>query len=71
MHVAVTARESVDLDLELVAEALQTHNVKIHTVTRYYLNQQGRPGLIFGYGVVGLPEIAQGIATLRKVLTRF
>ena len=71
MHVAVTVRDSASLDLELVAEALQGHNVKIHTVTRYYLNQQGRPGLIFGYGVVGLPEIAQGVAALRKVLTKF
>ena len=70
MHVAATVRDSVNLDLELVADILQAHNVKIHTVTRYYLNQQGRPGLIFGYGVVGLPEIAQGVAALRKVLTR-
>ena len=70
MHVAVMMRESVGLDLELVAETLAGHNVKVHTATRYYLNQQGRPGLIFGYGVVGLPEIAQGIGTLRKVLTR-
>ena len=70
MHVAATVRDSARLDLELVAEILQSHNVKIHTVTRYYVNQQGQPGLIFGYGVVGLPEIAQGIDTLRKVLTR-
>lgn len=71
MHVAVTVRESTGLDLDLVTEILASHNVKVHTATRYYLNQQGRPGLIFGYGVVGLPEIAQGIGTLRKVLTRF
>lgn len=71
MHVAVTVRESVRLDLELVTETLASHHVKVHTATRYYLNQQGRPGLIFGYGVVGLPEITQGIGTLRKVLTRF
>jgi len=71
MHVAATVRHSANLDLELVAETLQSHNVKIHTVARYYLNQQGKPGLIFGCGVVGLPEIAQGIGALRKVLMRF
>ena len=70
MHVAVTVRDAASLDLEQVAEALQTYNVKIHTVKRYYLNQQGRQGLIFGYGAVGLPEIAQGVAALRKMLTR-
>jgi GntR family transcriptional regulator/MocR family aminotransferase len=70
MHVAVTVRGSADLDLEQVAETLASHHVKVHTANRYYLNQQGRPGLIFGYGAAGLPEIAQGIGTLRKVLTR-
>jgi GntR family transcriptional regulator/MocR family aminotransferase len=74
MHVAVTVRDSSSLDLEQVADTLQSrYHVKTHTVTRYYLNQQGpnqqgRPGLIFGYGVVSLPEIAQGVIALRKVL---
>jgi len=70
MHVAATARDSVSLDLEWVAESLSHQNVKVHTVTRYYLSQHGRPGLIFGYGSVGLPEIAQGVASLRKILLR-
>ena len=70
MHVAVTAQGPGGPDLEGVAETLQGHNVKIHTVTRYYLGQQGPPGLIFGYGAVDLPEIARGVATLRKVLAR-
>jgi hypothetical protein len=60
----------VSLDLEWVAESLSHQNVKVHTVTRYYLSQHGRPGLIFGYGSVGLPEIAQGVASLRKILLR-
>ena len=70
MHVAATVRDSVSVDLELVAEALSHRSVTVHTVARYYLGQHGRPGLIFGYGSVGLPEIAQGVGSLRKILLR-
>lgn len=71
MHVGATVREPVSLDLESVAEDLGRQYVKVHTVNRYYLNQQGRPGLIFGYGAVGLPEISRGIESLRQILLRF
>ena len=69
MHIAATVRGSTSLDLERVTETLLDHNIKIHTVSRYYLGQPGRPGLIFGYGAVGPIEIAQGLAVLRKVLS--
>jgi GntR family transcriptional regulator/MocR family aminotransferase len=70
MHVGAILRNSASLDLEWVADSLSQQNVNVHTATRYYLSQQGLPGLIFGYGSVGLPEIAQGIASLRKILLR-
>jgi GntR family transcriptional regulator / MocR family aminotransferase len=69
MHIAATVRGATSLDLERVTETLLEHNIKIHTVRRYYLGQPGRPGLIFGYGAVSPTEIAQGLAALRKVLT--
>ena len=69
MHIAAAVRGSTSLDLERVTETLLEHNIKIHTVSRYYLGQPGRPGLIFGYGAVSPPEIAQGLATLRRVLS--
>jgi GntR family transcriptional regulator/MocR family aminotransferase len=69
MHIAAGARGSTHLDLERVSETLLEHGVKIHTVSRYYLGQPGRPGLIFGYGAVGPAEIARGLTVLRKVLS--
>jgi GntR family transcriptional regulator/MocR family aminotransferase len=68
MHVAAVARTSLDLDG--VAETLLEDNVKIHTLSRYYLGPQTRTGLIFGYGAVDLPEMSQGLSSLLKALQR-
>jgi len=66
MHIAAAARTALDLDV--VAEALLRHNVKIHSFSRYYLGPQTRAGLIFGYGAAGLPEMSEGLSWLRKAL---
>jgi GntR family transcriptional regulator/MocR family aminotransferase len=66
MHVAAVAPSSVDLDR--VTEELLQQNVKIHSFSRYYLGPPTRQGLIFGYGTVGLNEIATGVSRLRKLL---
>jgi len=68
MHIAAVARASVDLDR--VTEALLRQNLKIHTLSRYYLEAQSRPGLIFGYGAPDLPEIQRGLTLLRKAFLR-
>jgi GntR family transcriptional regulator/MocR family aminotransferase len=66
MHIAVLARAATDL--EGAAEALLQQQVKIHTLSRYFLGPQTKTGLVFGYGTVDLPEIRRGISLLRKVL---
>jgi GntR family transcriptional regulator/MocR family aminotransferase len=68
MHVAATLIASVDL--ERAADELLEHNVKIHTLSRYFLGPQSRAGLVFGYGTVDLPDIRRGISALRRVLQR-
>ena len=68
MHVAATLTASVDL--ERVADELLEHNVKIHTLSRYFLGPQSRAGLVFGYGTVDLPDIRRGVSMLRRVLQR-
>jgi len=68
MHIAAVARASVDLDR--VTEALLRQNLKIHTLSRYYLEAQSRPGLIFGYGAPDLPDIQRGLTLLRKAFSR-
>ncbi|MEP6620792.1 MAG: PLP-dependent aminotransferase family protein [bacterium] len=68
MHVAAWARDGVDLDA--AAQALAGHSVKIHTLARYHVTQPPRQGLVFGYGVVDLPEIERGLAALHEVLRR-
>jgi GntR family transcriptional regulator/MocR family aminotransferase len=68
MHVAAWARDGVDLDAAV--QALAGRSVKMHTLGRYHLARSPRPGLVFGYGVVDLPEIERGLAALREVLAR-
>ena len=66
MHIAATARKS--LDLESVVDRLQRRNVKVHTLRRYYLGPQTEAGLVFGYGAVDLAEMRRGLALLRQAL---
>jgi GntR family transcriptional regulator/MocR family aminotransferase len=66
MHIAALARAAVDF--EAVAEALLRQQVKIHTLSRYFLGPQTKTGLVFGYGTVDLPEIRRGLSVLRRVL---
>ena len=68
MHVAAWAQEGVDLDAAV--QALAGRSIKLHTLERYHLTPSPRPGLVFGYGVVDLPEIERGLAALRRVLAR-
>jgi GntR family transcriptional regulator/MocR family aminotransferase len=67
MHIVATAR--IPLDLEAVSDALARQQIKIHTLSRYYLGPQTQSGLVFGYGTVDLPEIRRGISLLSKVVT--
>jgi GntR family transcriptional regulator/MocR family aminotransferase len=69
MHIAALARSSVNL--EAVAEELQSKNVNVHTLSRYYLGPATETGLIFGYGSVDLPEMRHGLALLRQTLQKY
>ncbi|MES2148647.1 MAG: PLP-dependent aminotransferase family protein [Pseudomonadota bacterium] len=66
MHIAAVGRVRIDFDL--VTQALLPNNVKLHSLSRYYLGLQTRQGLVFGYGAVDLPEIRRGLALLRTAL---
>jgi len=66
MHVAAVARTPIDLDL--VADSVLRHNVKIHAFSRYFLGPQTKVGLVFGFGAADLPEISRGLSHVRKVL---
>jgi len=68
MHIAAVARGA--MDLERVAESLLRQHLKIHTLSRYYLESPERAGLIFGYGAPDLPDIQRGLTLLRKILER-
>jgi GntR family transcriptional regulator/MocR family aminotransferase len=66
MHVAAWARDGVDV--EAAVQVLAGRSVKIHTLERYHIKQSPRAGLVFGYGVVDLPEIERGLNALQEVL---
>ena len=67
MHIAALADPAVDL--ERAAAALQ-QQVRIHTLSRYFLGPQTKTGLVFGYGTVDLAEIRRGVSLLRKALQK-
>ncbi len=66
MHVTALARHPVDL--ERAAEKAGQFNLKIHTLSRYYLGQPAKTGLIFGFGAVDLADIKAGLRALRTCL---
>jgi GntR family transcriptional regulator / MocR family aminotransferase len=63
MHVAAIARAGIDV--EAVAAAALVRGVKIHTLSRYFIGEPDRSGMVFGYGVTDLPQIAHGVHGLR------
>jgi GntR family transcriptional regulator/MocR family aminotransferase len=66
LHMVAAANSS--LGLESVTQALLRHNVKIHTLRRYFVGRESWKGLIFGYGTVDVPAIQRGLILLRKSL---
>jgi GntR family transcriptional regulator/MocR family aminotransferase len=67
MHLSAFSGSGADLDP--LAETLLQMNVKVHTLSRYYLGAQRRSGFILGYGAVDHAEIRHGLKQLRRVLT--
>jgi len=67
-HVAAWARDGVDQ--EKAVRILSNESVKVYTLARDYCGLPSRAGVIFGYGVVDLPEITRGLTALRSVLSR-
>jgi GntR family transcriptional regulator / MocR family aminotransferase len=66
MHIAALGHPGVEL--ETLTHALLQQQVKIHTLSRYFLGPQTQVGLVFGYGTVDLPDIRRGVSVLRKAL---
>jgi GntR family transcriptional regulator/MocR family aminotransferase len=64
MHVAAIAKP--DVDTETAAAAALGMGVRIHTLSRYFLGEPDRSGMIFGYGTADLPQIAHGLRRLRE-----
>jgi GntR family transcriptional regulator/MocR family aminotransferase len=67
MHVVAVAH--VPRDLEAVSDALSRQQIKIHTLSRYFLGPQTQFGMVFGYGTVDRAEIRRGISMLRKAMS--
>jgi len=67
MHISAFARG--DVDVERVAQRLAQRGVKVHSLGRYYLGGDARPGLVFGYGAVDLGDIRRGMDALAEALT--
>jgi hypothetical protein len=40
--------------------------VRIHTLARYFLGEPYLAGMVFGYAVADLPQIAHGVRRLRE-----
>jgi GntR family transcriptional regulator/MocR family aminotransferase len=53
---------------ESVSEKLLSQNIRLHTLSRYYLGPEDRQGFVFGFGVSSLAEISAGLGTLKDIL---
>lgn len=69
MHVAALAQAG--LHLESLTERLLARQVRIHTLSRYYLGPQTRAGLVFGFGAADLTAIDRGLSALRRELLSY
>jgi GntR family transcriptional regulator/MocR family aminotransferase len=65
-HVAAVARGTLDCDR--VAASLAEKNIKIHSLSRYFLGEKSMSGFVFGYGAVTSDQIEDGIRTMRKTI---
>jgi GntR family transcriptional regulator / MocR family aminotransferase len=68
MHVTALAKPGVDV--EAAAAAAMGMGVRIHTLSRYFLGEPDRSGMVLGYGVADLPQIAHGLRRLREAFDR-
>jgi len=66
MHVAAVALAPRDLDA--VTAALLGRQIKLHALSRYYLDRPTHSGVIIGYGAADLNEISLGLSSLRALL---
>jgi GntR family transcriptional regulator/MocR family aminotransferase len=64
MHVAAVAREG--LDVEGVCDRLLRRNIRLHTLSRYYLGPEDRKGIVFGFGVSDRQAILAMASALRE-----
>ena len=68
MHVAATARGM--LDTEKVAAALARQNIRLHALSRYYIDRADRAGFVFGLGTSSTEDIAMLTDQIGLVLER-
>jgi GntR family transcriptional regulator/MocR family aminotransferase len=66
MHIAAVGRG--DVDLEAACEPLLRRNIRLHTLSRYYLGAQDRKGFVFGFGVASVADISAGLGALEEIL---
>jgi GntR family transcriptional regulator/MocR family aminotransferase len=64
MHIAAVAHYATDL--ERIGEAMLASNVRVHTLSRYFLGESKSNGFIFGYGTAGVSEIERGLSLMRR-----
>jgi len=67
-HVSALARG--DLDCDVLTASLEKKNIKIHSLSRYFLGRKTMRGLVFGYGAVDVDQIVEGVKTVKKAIVR-
>ncbi|HEX4480790.1 MAG TPA: PLP-dependent aminotransferase family protein [Rudaea sp.] len=65
-HVAAVTRGTLDCDR--IAASLAEKNIKIHSLSRYFLGEKSLSGFVFGYGAVTSDQIEDGIHAMRKTI---
>ena len=67
LHVTALLKSPIDLD-QLVKTARE-QKVGIYNLREFYMGEEERPGLIFGYGAIDEPRIVEGLTRLHGLVS--
>ena len=68
MHVGAITRDGIDADA--FATQLASHQVRLHSLTRYFLATPARQGLVFGFGTADVSQLRVALRALQQILQR-
>lgn len=71
LHLLTWAPQHTEQQLADITSIAGEHGVGVYSISPYYLNMPGTPGLLFGFGSLEVGEIYEGIRLLGRIFQRY